>query len=87
MTTLTRSDPGSGGLLTLKNSNWVISLSIFYQPEILSQPLGTSVWWGYGLYPEREGAFVKKPMYECTGKEIMAELLQHLRFRRRRPRS
>jgi oleate hydratase len=80
MTTLTRSDPGSGGLLTLKDSNWVISLSIFYQPEILSQPLGTSVWWGYGLFPEREGTFVKKPMYECTGEEIMTELLQHLRY-------
>jgi oleate hydratase len=80
ITTLTRSDPGSGGLLTLKDSNWVISLSIFYQPEVLSQPLGTSVWWGYGLYPEREGTFVKKPMYECTGEEIMTELLQHLGF-------
>ena len=80
MTTLTRSDPGSGGLLTLKDSNWVVSLSIFYQPEVLSQPPGTSVWWGYGLFPEREGTFVKKPMYECTGEEILTELLQHLRF-------
>jgi oleate hydratase len=79
-TKLTRSDPGSGGLLTLKDSNWVLSLSVFYQPEVLEQPLGTSVWWGYGLYPERTGDFVKKPMYECTGKEILTELLQHLRF-------
>ena len=80
MTRLTRSDPGSGGILTLKDSNWVLSLSIFDQPEVLSQPPGTSVWWGYGLYPERNGDFVKKRMNQCTGAEILQELLQHLRF-------
>ncbi|HZZ59737.1 MAG TPA: oleate hydratase [Roseiarcus sp.] len=80
MTKLTRSDPGSGGLLTLKDSNWVLSLSIFDQPEVLSQPPGTSVWWGYGLYPERNGNWVTKPMYQCAGEEILTELLQHLRF-------
>ena len=57
ITNLTHSDPGSGGLLTLRDSSWVISLSIFEQPEVLSQPPGTSVWWGYGLYPEREGNY------------------------------
>ncbi len=80
MTKLTRSDPGSGGLLTLKNSGWVLSLSIFLQPEILDQPQGTSVWWGYGLYPERIGTYVKKRMDQCTGVEILEEFLQHLRF-------
>jgi oleate hydratase len=80
MTRLTRREPGSGGLLTLKDSGWVLSLSIFEQPEVLSQPAGTSVWWGYGLYPERTGTFVKKRMDQCTGAEILSELLQHLRF-------
>ena len=81
MTTLTRSDPGSGGLLTLKDANWVPSMSIFYQPEILSQPAGTSVWWGYGLFPEKDGNRVQKPMHQCTGEEILTELLHHLRFK------
>src|SRR6202041_94491 len=35
---------------------------------------------GYGLYPERKGNYIQKPMYECTGREILTELLQHLRF-------
>jgi oleate hydratase len=73
---LTGSGTGSGGLLTLKDSGWVISLSIFEQPEIL-----TWVWWGYGLLPEERGTFVKKRMYECTGREILSELLQHLKFK------
>ena len=61
ITNLTRSGAGSGGLLTLKDSPWVISLSIFEQPEILNQPPGTSVWWGYGLYPENKGTLYRSP--------------------------
>jgi oleate hydratase len=80
VTRLTHSDPGSGGLLTLKHSGWVLSFSIFLQPEILDQPEGTYVWWGYGLYPERVGTFVEKRMDQCTGEEILTELLRHLRF-------
>ncbi|HEY5207384.1 MAG TPA: oleate hydratase [Roseiarcus sp.] len=80
ITNLTHSGPGSGGLLTLQDSNWVISLSIFDQPEVLNQPPGTSVWWGYGLFPEKKGNYVKKPMHECTGREILTELLAHLRL-------
>jgi oleate hydratase len=80
ITNLTHSGTGSGGLLTLQDSSWIISLSIFEQPEILEQPPATSVWWGYGLYPERKGNYVQKPMYECSGREILTEILAHLRF-------
>jgi oleate hydratase len=77
---LTRSEPGLGGLLTLKDSGWLLSLTIFHQPEVIGQPAGTQVWWGYGLYPERVGDFVRKPMDACTGAEILEEVLGHLRF-------
>jgi oleate hydratase len=77
---LTRSEEGRGGLVTLKDSGWVLSLSVFHQPEIIGQPPGTSVWWGYGLYPERTGEFVKKRMDQCTGAEILEEVLRQLRF-------
>jgi oleate hydratase len=80
MTSLTGSETGSGGLLTLKDSGWVLSLSIFDQPEVVDQPKGTTVWWGYGLYPERNGDFVKKRMDQCTGAEILEEILRQLRF-------
>jgi oleate hydratase len=80
MTALTGSAPGSGGLLTLKDSGWVLSLTIFEQPEVANQPKGTTVWWGYGLYPERNGNFVQKPMDQCKGGEILDEILKQLRF-------
>lgn len=80
ITKIVGAEPGCGGLQTLKDSGWVISFSIFHQPEILDQPKGTYVWWGYGLYPERIGDFVKKRMDECTGAEILEEVLRQLRF-------
>ena len=80
MAALTGSQAGRGGLITLKDSGWVLSLSVFHQPEIVGQPDGTSVWWGYGLYPDRTGDYVKKRMDQCTGAEILTEVLRQLRF-------
>ena len=80
MSALTRSETGSGGLVSLVDSGWLLSLSIFHQPEIIGQPPGTFVWWGYGLFPERNGDFVQKRMDACTGVEILEEVLRQLRF-------
>jgi oleate hydratase len=80
MSALTGSESGRGGLVTLKDSPWVLSLSVFHQPEITGQPPGTNIWWGYGLYPDRIGDFVKKRMDQCTGAEILEEVLRQLRF-------
>jgi oleate hydratase len=66
----------------LIDSRWLLSLTIFEQPEIIGQPPGTYVWWGYGLFPERIGDFVRKRMDECTGAEILEEVVRQLRFER-----
>ena len=80
LSTLTSSEPGSGGLVTLKDSPWMLSLSVLHHPEVIDQPPGTNLLWGYGLYPEHEGEFVPKRMAACTGAEILTELLRQLRF-------
>jgi oleate hydratase len=80
LSALTHSEPGSGGLVTLKDSSWVLSLSILHWPEVIGQPPGTNLLWGYGLYPERHGDFVPKCMVECTGAEILEEVVRQLRF-------
>jgi hypothetical protein len=64
----------------MEDSGWLLSFSIFLQPEIRNQPSGTYVWWGYGLYPERIGDFVPKRMADCTGAEILEEVVRQLRF-------
>jgi oleate hydratase len=80
MTALTGNQPGTGGLVTLKDSGWLLSLTIFHQPEVVDQPGDTYVWWGYGLHPERNGDFVPKPMNACTGAEILQEVVKQLKF-------
>ncbi len=77
---LTGNAPGTGGLITFKDSNWLITLAIPHQPYFINQPADTFVCWGYGLYAHREGNYVKKKMSECGGKEIMRELCGHLGF-------
>lgn len=72
--------PGTGGLITFKDSNWLITISIYHQPFFPGQPEDVSVWWGYGLFHDRPGDYVKKPMSECTGAEILEEVLGHLHF-------
>ena len=74
--------PGEGGLITFPDSNWLASIVIPHQPHFLGQPEPVSVLWGYGLAVDKPGNFVKKPMSACTGREIMTEILGHLRIER-----
>ena len=71
---------GTGALTTFKDSNWLMSIVVPHQPHFLEQPKDVQVFWGYGMSTWKEGNYVKKPMASCTGKEIMTELLYHLRF-------
>jgi len=71
--------PGEGGLITFADSNWLMSIVLPHQPHFIGQPSDVQVFWGYGLYVDHPGNFVKKPMAECTGREIMTEILGHLR--------
>ena len=71
---------GTGGLVTLMESSWLLSFFLPYQPHFLDQPEDVWVFWAYGLFPDRDGDFVRKPMLECTGREILVELLHHLQL-------
>ena len=73
-------EPGTGGLVTFKDSNWLMSIVLAHQPHFANQPAGVQVFWGYSLLPDRVGNFVAKPMADCNGAEILAEICGHLRF-------
>jgi oleate hydratase len=73
-------EPGTGGLITFKDSNWLMSIVLAYQPHFANQPADVQVFWGYALFPDRVGNFVPKPMSECNGEEILQEICGHLRF-------
>jgi len=72
--------PGTGGLVTFKDSNWLMSIVVPHQPHFASQPDNVQVFWGYALSPDRIGNFVAKPMSECNGADLLLELCGHLRF-------
>ncbi len=68
----------TGGIVTVKDSAWLMSWTFNRQPHFKAQPQGQLVGWIYGLYPDEPGDYVGKPMQECTGAEICMEWLYHL---------
>lgn len=74
----TGNEAGTGGLVTIKDSNWLMSVVLPHQPHFIDQPDDIQVCWGYGLFPNKPGNHVRKTMAECTGAEILTELCSHL---------
>jgi len=70
---------GTGGLVTMTDSNWLMSIVVARQPHFPDQPKDIKIFWGYGLYPDRKGNYIKKKMSDCTGEEILEELWYHLK--------
>ncbi len=68
----------TGGIITVKDSNWLMSYTLNRQPHFKDQPKDQLVVWVYGLFGDVPGNYVKKPMRECTGTEITEEWLYHL---------
>jgi oleate hydratase len=68
----------TGGIVTVRDSSWLLSWNMERQPHFKAQPQNQLVGWMYGLFPDRPGNFVKKSMMECTGEEIAREWLYHI---------
>ena len=68
----------SGGIVTVKDSNWLCSYAVDRQPHFREQPRNEVIVWFYGLFPNVPGNYVKKAMKDCTGREIIQEWLYHL---------
>ena len=81
----------TGGIMTIKDSSWLMSATCNRQPQYRSQPCGdyqpkeqegqpdknVLAIWAYGLFPDNVGDFVKKKMCDCSGEELLTELLYH----------
>ena len=72
--------PGTGALMTFFQSKWLMSIVVPYQPHFPDMPKNTYTLWGYSLFLDDDGDYVKKPMSRCTGREILTELLGQLGF-------
>jgi oleate hydratase len=82
---LTDRDPGVGGVVTIKDSSWLMSWTCSKQPHFINQPDNVFVMWAYGLFPDAVGDLVKKRMCDCTGEELATELFYHMGLKERTP--
>ncbi|PYH67117.1 67 kDa myosin-cross-reactive antigen like protein [Aspergillus vadensis CBS 113365] len=74
---LTQENPEKIVSIVLPGSEWSISLFRPHCKTINGSSGDERIIWGHASSPGREGNYVKKPMLDCGGMEILAELLQH----------
>src|SRR4029453_15909276 len=69
----------TGGMVTVRDSNWFLNWNIERNPHFRDQPHDMLLGHAYGAYSlDRPGNYVKKAMRDCTGEEIAQEWLYHL---------
>lgn len=68
----------TGGIVSCQDSSWLLSWTINRQGQFKEQDKKQVCVWVYSLFTDVPGDYVKKPMKECTGKEITEEWLYHL---------
>lgn len=68
----------TGGIITITDSNWLMSFTCNRQPHFPTQPDDVLVLWVYSLFMDKEGNYIRKTMPACTGNEILTELCYHL---------
>ena len=68
----------TGGIVTVKDSSWLLSWTLNRQQQFRDQPKDQLCIWVYGLFTDKPGDYIKKPMRDCTGKEICMEWLYHI---------
>lgn len=68
----------AGTIIILRESRWKLNLCLPTQPVFQDQPHSVRVLWGFALLPELPGDYIKKPMVQCSGADITAELMRHL---------
>lgn len=77
---ITKTKAGREGPITIKDSAWLISFALPNHPHFRNQQPNMHVLWGYGMHSDKIGNFVKKTLPECTGEEILLEIIHHLKF-------
>jgi oleate hydratase len=67
----------TGGGITVVDSAWKIGFVLYGNHYYPDQPEDVDVFWAYGQRSDVPGDSVKKPMRDCTGAEMFAEMLYH----------
>ncbi len=76
----TGNKPGQADMVTFKDSPWHMSILVPHQPHFINQPNNVFLWGGCGLFPDKEGDYIKKKMPECSGEELLTEVCNQFGF-------
>jgi oleate hydratase len=69
----------TGGLVSVRDSNWLLSWNVEREPHFPAQPNNILLCHAYGAYSlGKPGNYIKKAMKDCTGEEIAQEWLYHM---------
>lgn len=68
----------TGGVVTVKDSSWLMSWTVNRQPHFKQQAPDEAVIWVYALLSDKPGDFTGKTIQESTGEEITQEWLYHI---------
>ncbi len=74
----THNKTGEGVLTSFTASPWHMELRNPLPPYFKNQPEDYSFLWMCGFYPDKPGKYTGKPEYDCTGMEILEEILMSL---------
>lgn len=77
---MTGNQAGTGGLMTFKDSSWLMSIVVPHPPHFAGQPDDVFTLWGYGLFIDVKGDYINKTMAQSSGQDILTELIHHLGF-------
>lgn len=80
---ITGKDPRSGSIVTsgpvsIRDSNWLLGISISRQPHFQQQKSNELIVWLYGLFSDQPGNYIHKKIADCNGQEICEEFLYHI---------
>ncbi len=68
----------TGGIVSVEDSNWLMSWTINRQQQFRDQPADQISVWIDALLPDNPGNYIRKKMQDCTGEEICEEWLYHM---------
>lgn len=77
---LSHSSTKARRFIIIQDSRWKLNICIPLQPVFSEQPEDVRVLWGFSNSPMLKGDHVNKPMVQCSGAEILTEVLKHLRL-------
>jgi oleate hydratase len=78
LASLAKNSSEAGTFIVILSSQWKLHICVPHQPVFPDQPRDVCVLWGFSNSPLCKGDFIKKPMVQCSGNEILTEALRHL---------